>query len=153
METKLYILDNEETWIKLVTQLIPNYTKKQFEAYTDTNEFIRAVKEPAILLIDVNLNSPVDGIDVFMRVKQTQKICFPIYMTNQKTFEIQDKIIATGWGSRILDKTTSFFEELADMITFADTTIIEKFTATVRLNDMDLKNRQKAQHILNIIGE
>lgn len=151
MQTKLYILDNEPDWLKLVMELIPNYTKKEFEGYSDTNEFIHAVKEPAILLIDVNLNNPVDGIDVFMRIKQTQKICFPIYMTNQKTFEMQDRVINTGWGSKILDKTTSFFEELAKAIIFADTTIVEKFSATLRLNEIDKSLKQKAQHILNII--
>lgn len=152
MITKLYVLDDDIIWLDLIKQLLPNYSNKELFIFTDANEFIEAVKEPAILLIDIDLKNPVDGIDVFIRTKQTQKIVFPIFMSNRLSFDYLKKITSTGWGARTIDKgCTDFFDELSKLIAFADITMIEKYSAHLKMYEIEKQLKQKAQQLLNIV--
>lgn len=153
MNIQISFLDNDAAFIEVIKLCLPEFLKdRKFKTFTDVNEFIEYVNQPAILVIDINLESFIDGVDVFMKIKETQPICIPIYMTSQPTLEITTKIIKTTWGSDFVRKdTTNFIEEISQAIKRAEISLKDKFAATIKLNEMDLRVREKAQSLLHKI--
>lgn len=118
MNVSVAILDNELNFLNILKLMLQEHFS--LDATHDTNEFIRNVKQPAVLVVDWHLDYGATGIDVMRKVRETNPLTVFIFISNVTTVDILLEVIKEGWlswGCYFLEKDKSnFIVELVDKI-------------------------------------
>lgn len=147
MQYPISILDNDPVFLKLLIEVL----KDEFivNGTTNTNEFVRMIRQPAVLLIDWNLDYGIVGTAVMERVRKENPLTHVIYISNMASKEVLLSVINEGWGCYFIEKDkTDFFTDLIEKIKVAKALLREKLTkAHIQVEKDELLKEQLVKTI------
>lgn len=152
MNIQVAILDNDKVFLKLLETVLED----QFivKATSDTNEFMKLVKEPAVLIVDWFLDYGITGNKVVEKIRKENPICHVIFISSLASKEILLETINEGWGCYFIEKDkTDFTQVLIKKIQDAKTLLRAKISRSNEIEQREELLKEKINNTLKALEE